>query len=142
MKFGWINLVGGVVVVLMLLPNIFFAMKYRSAENRCQNRFMNILEQIGRYASMIFMVVGFSKFGFSSVAMLLGYLFGNGFLLLGYWVVWALFFRKPQKWQRIGLAALPVGIFLVSGVTLGHIPLILSGVIFGIGHIFVTIKNL
>jgi len=141
MSFGWINLAGGIVVVLMLLPNILFALKYRHAENRCRNLFMNILEQVGRYASMLFMVVGFSEFGFSSVERMLLYLLGNGILMLGYWIIWGLFFRKPRFWHRMALAGLPVGIFLLSGLTLMNLPLILSGAIFGIGHIYITAKN-
>jgi len=39
------------------------------------------------------------------------------------------------------LAVIPVCMFILSGVTLGHVLLIISGVIFGIGHISVTLHE-
>lgn len=92
MEFGWINAFGGIIVALMLVPNIVYALRYPGRGNQCQNRLMNALEQIGRYASMALMVfpLGVWKFAFPSAAAMLGYLLGNGALLAGYWVYWLL----------------------------------------------------
>ena len=69
MSFGWINVFGTIIVVLMLVPNVVYALKNRGEENRCTNRWMNLLEQIGRYGCIAFMwfplLVG--KFSFRSV---------------------------------------------------------------------------
>ena len=48
MSFGWINVFGAIIVVLMLVPNVVYALKNRGEENRCTNRWMNLLEQIGQ----------------------------------------------------------------------------------------------
>ena len=55
MEFGWINLFGAVIVILMLIPNIVYAVKNKSEQNLCTNRFMNVIEQLGRYACIFLM---------------------------------------------------------------------------------------
>ena len=52
----WINLFGLFLVVLLLIPNVIYAFKFREQENKCKNKGINILEQTGRYASMFLMV--------------------------------------------------------------------------------------
>ena len=141
-SWNWINVFGMIVVILILVPNIIYAVKYRNVENRCRSKIMNLLEQIGRYACMLFMVlhIGGGE-GFASVTAFLLYLFGNAVLLLGYWIVWLLYFIKQTAWKSVTLAVLPVLIFLLSGATLNNIPLIVSTAIFGVAHIYVTWQN-
>ena len=57
------------IIILMLLPNIIYALKNRDERNNCKNQFMNIIEQIGRYACtvLIWFPLLVWKFGFSSV---------------------------------------------------------------------------
>ncbi|MBQ8558941.1 MAG: hypothetical protein IJ439_03030 [Tyzzerella sp.] len=55
MKFGWINLFGAAIVVIMLIPNIVYAVKNKNTENMCKNVFMHYVEQIGRYACIVLM---------------------------------------------------------------------------------------
>ena len=43
MKFGWINVFGAGIVVLLLIPNIVYAVRNPGEENRCTNRFMNVI---------------------------------------------------------------------------------------------------
>jgi cell division protein FtsW (lipid II flippase) len=139
----WINLFGLFVVLLLLIPNVIYAFKFRDRENKCKNKGMNILEQTGRYASMFLMVfnIGIAEFGFSSVGAFLLYGFGNTCLLLAYWIVWMFYFHKQDFGKAMVLAVLPVCMFVLSGVTLGHVLLIISGVVFGIAHIYVTYQN-
>ena len=54
MEFGWINVFGAIIVILMLIPNIVYAIKNKDETNLCTNRFMNIIEQVGRYASCMY----------------------------------------------------------------------------------------
>ena len=93
---------------------------------------------------MIFMVfnVGLAKFGFASVGDFLIYFLGNAILLLAYWIVWILFFSKQNVWKSMALAIIPGCIFLICGVTLRHVLLIISAVVFAVGHIYVTRKNI
>ena len=47
----WLNIWGLIIVVLMLIPNILYALKAKESTNKCKNKMMNIIEQIGRYVS-------------------------------------------------------------------------------------------
>ena len=37
MKFGWINVIGAAIVILMLIPNIIYALKNRDEKNLCKD---------------------------------------------------------------------------------------------------------
>lgn len=138
--FDWINILGIIVVILMLIPNIIYAVKFRGQHDKCGNKAVKILEQIGRYGCMLLMVFNFGmpKFGFPSVGNFLVYLLGNGVLLLAYWIVWILFFIKPCKGKSMMLAVIPVCIFLLSGWMLEHWLLVIFALVFGVAHVYVT----
>ena len=144
MEFGWINLFGGSLVALMLAPNIVYALRHRDRQNRCRNRFMNVLEQVGRYACIVLMWLPLLvwKFGFKSVGEMLAYFLGNGVLLTVYWAVYALYLRRETPRRAVILAVAPACIFLMSGVLLRHWLLAAFAVLFAVGHIYVTVKNL
>ena len=141
--FGWINLFDLILVILLLIPNIVYALKNRDEQNKCQNRIMNILEQIGRYGCMFLMIfnIGIAEFGFLSVGAFLVYLFGSILLMISYWITWVLYFRKKTYGRQIALAVIPTILFLLCGITMLHILLIIFAVLFGIAHIYVTNKN-
>ena len=90
---SWLNVFGLVFVVLLLIPNIIYAVKYRDVENLCKNKVMNVLEQIGRYGSMFLMVfnIGIAEFGFVSTNAFLIYFLGSIVLMLAYWIIWIIF---------------------------------------------------
>lgn len=140
---GWMNLFGLAFVILLLIPNIIYAIKIKDQENKCQNRFMNILGQAGRYGCMFLMVfnIGIFEFGFRSILAFLIYLIGNALLMISYWTIWLLYFHKQTYRRQIMLAVFPTCLFLLSGITLLHYLLIVFAVIFGIGHIYVTSQN-
>lgn len=140
---SWLNIFGLVLVVMLLIPNIIYAIKFKDQKNLCTNRFMNILEQIGRYACIFLMIfnIGIAEFGFESVEAFLIYGIGNVVLMLAYWIIWMLYFYKKSFGKQIALAVIPTCLFLLSGITMEHYLLVLFGIIFGIGHIYVTCKN-
>ncbi len=143
LEFGWINLAGGITVVLMLIPNIIYAIKNKDEKNLCTNRFMNITEQAGRYGCIVLMwlplLVG--KFGFSSVTEMILYFILSGALLLLYYAVCSAYYKNRTLKLAIVLAVLPSCIFLANGILLRHWLLVIFAVLFSIGHIFVTQKN-
>ena len=143
MSFGWINVFGAIIVVLMLVPNVVYALKNRGEENRCTNRWMNLLEQIGRYGCITFMwfplLVG--KFSFRSVPEMTLYLGGNGALLAVYWFVYARYLRERTRRRALTLAVVPACIFLMSGLLLRHWLLVVFALFFAVGHIYVTTQN-
>ena len=143
MSFGWINVFGAIIVVLMLVPNVVYALKNRGEKNRCTNRWMNLLEQIGRYGCIAFMwfplLVG--KFSFRSMPEMILYLGGNGVLLAVYWFVYARYFRERTRRRALTLAVVPACIFLMSGLLLRHWLLVVFALFFAVGHIYVTTQN-
>lgn len=143
MKFGWINVFGAIIVILLLIPNIVYAIKNRGEENLCTDRFMNVIEQVGRYACIILMWLPLLvwKFGYGSVLEMFLYLAGNGILLIAYWIVFAIYMRRRSPKLAIVLAVLPACIFLISGILLRHWLLVGFAVVFAIGHIYVTRQN-
>ncbi len=143
MEFGWITVFGGIIVILMLIPNIVYAIKNKGESNRCTNKLMNLTEQIGRYACIILMWLPLFvwKFGFKSVSSMAVYLVGNGLLLLAYWIIFAAYMKRKSPGKALALAVIPACIFLLSGILLGHWLLALFAIIFAIGHIYVTVKN-
>ena len=140
---GWLNGFGLILVVLLLIPNIIYAVRAKDQHNQCTNKVMNVIEQVGRYSCMFLMVfnIGIAEFGFHSVSAFLVYLFGNVLIMLGYWIVWMLYFIKQTYRKQMALALLPTFLFLLSGITMQHHMLIVASIIFGIGHIYVTSKN-
>ena len=143
MAFGWINLFGAVIVITMLIPNIIYAIKNRNFVDKCTNKVMNLIEQIGRYGCIILMWLPLFvwKFRFSSANMLLIYLLGNGLLLLSYILFWILYFKRESTNRAMALAVIPSCIFLLSGLLLHHWVLVTFAVLFGLGHIYVTVVN-
>ena len=140
---NWINLFGLGIVILMLLPNVLYAIRIKTFENKCRNKVMNMFEQVGRYGSLFFMVfnIGFYEYGFRSNEAYVIWLFVMIILLSIYWFFWYLFFKKPHTNLPIILAILPSAIFIFSGCLLCHWLLIISGILFSIGHIYVTYSN-
>ncbi len=140
---SWLNIFGLVIVILMLLPNIIYAVKIHGIENKCKNKVMNIIEQIGRFSSMFLIIfnIGLAESGFSSVEAFVIYFVGNTIFLIIYWIIWILYFKKMILWKSMTLAIIPTAIFLLSGITLRHYLLVISAIVFGIGHVYVTYQN-
>ncbi|HJA41304.1 MAG TPA: hypothetical protein H9667_07290 [Firmicutes bacterium] len=143
MEFGWINGWGATIVIIMLIPNIIFTIRNPHLENKCENAIMNTIEQVGRYTSMALMIVPVLawKFGFKSVLEMIFYVVVTSVLLLLYLVVWFFYLKSQSKNKAIILALLPTMIFVISGILLRHWLLMIAGILFGIGHIYVTLQN-
>lgn len=143
MEFGWINLFGAVIVILMLVPNVVYALKHKGEKNLCTNRLMNAAEQIGRYACIILMWLPLLvwKFGFAGVCEMVLYLTGNAALLAAYWIAFAVYMKRKSRGLALALAAIPACIFLLSGILLRHWLLAGFAVLFATGHIYVTLRN-
>ena len=143
MEFGWINLFGAVIVILMLVPNVVYALKHKGEKNLCTNRLMNAAEQIGRYACIILMWLPLLvwKFGFAGVWEMVLYLAGNAAPLAAYWIAFAVYMKRKSRALALALAVIPACIFLLSGILLRHWLLAGFAVLFATGHIYVTLKN-
>uniref|UniRef100_UPI00405638B1 hypothetical protein n=1 Tax=Acetatifactor sp. TaxID=1872090 RepID=UPI00405638B1 len=143
MEFGIINLWNLILIVILLLPNIIYAIKVKDVVYQKIHMIVNILEQVGRFGSMLLMVLplGMKEFGFSSVAGMCIYFICNMILITGYLVTWGLYFRKRTLVKAMILAFAPTLIFLITGITLRHWWLVVTAVIFGVTHSYITYLN-
>lgn len=141
MEFGWINIFGIIIVVIMLIPNIMYAIKNKGAENKYKNRLVDILEQFGRYGSLILTIFPIGINGFAKVEYMLVYLVVNTVLLLLYLIIWVFYFKNKSLCKALFLAIIPTIIFLICGITLRHLGLMIFSIIFGTSHILMTYKN-
>ena len=142
MAFGWINALGGGIVLCMLFPNILYTLRGKPQTNRA-GKLLCTAEQIGRYACMTLMWLPLLvwKFGFSSKGAFLLYLIGNAALLLSYYGIWILYAKKPTIPSALALAVIPTLIFFLSGILLRHWLLAAAAVLFGAAHTAVTYRN-
>ena len=143
MEFGWINGCGAGFVILLLIPNVVYAVKNRGERNLCANRLMNVLEQVGRYACIVLMWLPLCvwKFGFADVWEMLAYFAGNAALLAAYWIVFARYGKKKTKKRARVLAILPACVFLLSGLLLRHWLLAGFALLFAVAHYYVTARS-
>ena len=141
MEFGWINLSGAGIVVLIMIPNIIYAARQKQDETQIEvPHGLSACEQVGRYGCIILMWLPLLvwKFGFGSVEEFLIYLIGNGALLLCYFLSWMLYSRKKTLSVAMALAIIPTAIFLLSGLLLRHWLLVAFAILFGFAHCTIT----
>lgn len=142
MFFSIFHLFCAGTVVLLLIPNLIYALRHKGGGISCGNRAINILEQIGRFGCMIFMVVPLGVkgggLGFYSVETFMIWAAGTALLLLAYYVCWALFAWRPGRRLALALAMLPCGIFLLSAVLLRHWVLALFAGLFTGTHLYIV----
>ena len=141
---SWFNYYGLIAVAIILLPNIISAVVDKSTfENKYNSKAMLILEQIGRYGCMMFMIfnIPYTYFNFWFTQALIVYLIINGVLLVLYILGWIIFRKGRNTVKMLWLSIIPTTLFLFSGVMLLSVPLIILAVIFGIGHITVSYMN-
>lgn len=140
----WLNIYGIVIVAVIMIPNIILSIKDPAAfESPWKNKLIEILEQIGRFACIAFIVINIPRTCF---ALPLGdrlpmYIGVNSALLVLYLMGWAVFAKKDTITKALWLSAIPAAIFLFSGLCILSLPLIIASVLFGIGHITLSVKN-
>lgn len=69
------------------------------------------------------------------------YFIVTAILLIAYLTVWMLYFKARSPIKAIAIALLPTFLFLVSGILLRHWLLVAASILFGVGHIYVTMQN-
>lgn len=141
---GWINIFGLVFMVIIMIPNIIFALKCKDGfGNRWENKAVEVLEQIGRYGCFAFMVINIPKtwFGWTSDEAFALYLIVDAVLVIAYCVIWAVCFKKNSVFRALSLSIIPSVIFLFSGIMSRSVFLMISALIFAPCHILISYKN-
>ena len=141
---GLFNYYGLIAIIIIMVPNILCAIFNKAAfENNFNNKPFQIIEQIGRYGCMCFMIfnVPYTYFNFWFDSALIVYLVVNGLLCVAYIVCWIVFWNKQGKSRALLLSIVPSVIFAFSGIILANIPLIAFAVLFAVNHILLSYKN-
>lgn len=145
MTFGWINAVNSVAVIWLILINMVAVKRGIAGNMKSVHPTMNLLEQVGRYACIIFMifpiVINKWEFGFPSVAEMFLWLGATVILLIVYSVLWI---KKKSGGKAVlyGLAIVPAILFLINGILLRHWLLLAFSLLFGICHIQIVRENI
>ncbi|MDF2586822.1 MAG: putative rane protein [Anaerocolumna sp.] len=140
---SWLNLYGIIIITIIMIPNIIFGLKHKEHINYCTNKYINFLEQIGRYGSMFFIIfnIGILESGFRSNEVFAIWLIIVIILVLLYLICWVIYFKRVDKKFAMALAIIPSILFIVTGFMMRDYLLLISGILFSIGHIYVTTVN-
>ncbi|MGY3777232.1 hypothetical protein [Isobaculum melis] len=138
-----INIYGMCLMLIIMIPNIIYAIRKKHIDGDYHNKGLEIVEQIGRFGSMFFMIfyVRILDFGNWLVDGKYIYMSMVAILALLYCFVWVLYFRKVTFSSAMLLAILPTLIFLISSVFRQNVLFILMSLLFGIGHLTITYQN-
>lgn len=140
----WFNAFGLAFVVVIMIPNIVFAVKCKDGfENRWKNKAIEIVEQIGRFGCfgfMIFNVPG-TWFGWWSNEAFAIYLIIDSLLITLYCAIWVICWKKNSVFRALALSIIPSVIFLFSGVMSRSILLTIASILFAPSHIMISYKN-
>lgn len=142
MKF--FNIYGFIFVTIIMIPNIIFAIKCKNGfENKWNNKFVETMEQIGRFGCFGFMIINIPKtyFGWWNDKGFTIYLIGNIILVTLYCLIWSICFKKSGVFRALSLSIIPAIIFLFSGIMSRSVLLILSSIIFAPTHIMISYNN-
>ena len=140
----WFNVFGLGFVIVILIPNILFAMKCKEGfENTWKNKFVEIIEQIGRFGCLGFMIVNIpgTWFGWWSNEAFTVYLIVNMVLIVAYCVIWTVCFKKNTLFRALALSIIPSLLFLFSGIMSRSILLTIASALFAPSHILISYKN-
>ena len=140
----WFNVFGLVFIVVIMIPNIIFAMKCKDGfENKWHNKKVEIIEQIGRFGSFSFMIINIpgTYFGWCSDKDFTIYLVVDTLLVIVYCVLWIICFNKNNTFKALALSIIPSVLFLFSGIISRSVLLIIASLLFAPSHILISYKN-
>lgn len=92
----WLNIYGLVIMIIIMIPNIVFAMREKNFESKYNNKLIEVIEQIGRFGSMFLMIfnISFLNYGYWFSKAKKVYMILVGVLALAYCLTWVLYFKK------------------------------------------------
>lgn len=140
----WFNVFGLVFIVVIMIPNIVFAVRCKDDfDNKWNNKIIEMIEQIGRFTCIGFMIfnVPGTWFGWWSNEAFAIYLIIDFLLISLYCTIWFIFWKKNNVFRALALSIIPSVIFLFSGVMSRSILLIIATILFAPAHILISYKN-
>lgn len=140
----WFNVFGLVFIIIIMIPNIIYMIKNKDGFiNKCNNKLIEIIEQIGRFGCFSFMIFNIpgTWFGWWSNEAFAIYLIVDIILILLYCIIWIILWNKNNIFKALALSIIPSIVFLFSGIMCRSILLIIFAVLFGSTHILISYKN-
>ncbi len=140
----WFNVFGLIFNVIILIPNIIFAIKCRNGfDNKWDNKYVYVMEQVGRIGCFGFMIINIpgTWFGWKSDEAFAIYLIVDAILVLLYCAIWIICFKKSSVFRALALSVIPSILFLFSGIMSRSVLLIIASVLFAPSHIVISYKN-
>lgn len=140
----WINVFGLAFITVIMIPNIIFAVKCKDGfENKWKIRWVEAVEQIGRFGCFGFMIINIpgTWFGWWSDEAFAVYLIINTLLAILYCLIWIICFRENSVFRALALSIIPSVLFLFSGIMSRSVLLIIAAVIFAPSHIAISYNN-
>ena len=141
---NWFNIFGLIMVAVIMIPNILFAMKCKDGfVNKWNNKFVETVEQIGRFGCFGFMIINIpgTCFGWWSDEAFAVYLVVDAVLVTLYCAIWAVCFRKSSVFRALALSIIPSVLFLFSGIMSRSILLTIAALLFAPSHIMLSYQN-
>lgn len=138
------NIFGFIFICIIMIPNILFAIKCKDGfKNAWNNKFVETIEQIGRFGCFCFMCINIPKtyFGWWNEKAFTIYIIVNMVLITIYCIIWYICFQKNSIFKALSLSIIPSIIFLFSGIMSRSILLIIFSIIFAPSHIMISYKN-
>lgn len=140
----WFNWIGLIYVAVIMVPNIVFAVKCKDGfNNSWKNKAVEIIEQIGRFGCMGFMIFNIPNtwFGFWFDEAFAVYVAINSVLVGAYCIIWIICWKKNNMFKALSLSIIPATIFLFSAIMLRSILLGVTALLFAPTHILISYKN-
>ena len=140
----WFNVFGLIFIVVIMIPNVVFAIKRKDGfDNKWDNKFVEFIEQAGRFGCFGFMVFNIpgTWFGWWSDEAFALYLIVDGILVILYCAIWIICFKKNSVFRALALSVIPSVLFLFSGIISRSVLLTVASVLFAPSHIAISYRN-
>lgn len=141
---GWFNVFGLIFIVVIMIPNVVFAIKRKDGfDNKWDNKFVEFIEQAGRFGCFGFMIFNIpgTWFGWWSDEAFALYLIVDGILVMLYCAIWIICFKKNSVFRALALSVIPSVLFLFSGIISRSVLLTVASVLFAPSHIAISYRN-
>lgn len=140
----WFNVFGLIFIVVIMIPNVVFAIKRKDGfDNKWDNKFVEFIEQAGRFGCFGFMIFNIpgTWFGWWSDEAFALYLVVDGILVMLYCAIWIICFKKNSVFRALALSVIPSVLFLFSGIISRSVLLTVASVLFAPSHIAISYRN-
>ena len=141
---GWFNVFGLFFIVVIMIPNILFAIKCKDGfDNKWNNKCVEVIEQIGRFGCFGFMIINIpgTWFGWWSDEAFALYLIVDVVLVMLYYAIWIICFKRNSIFRALVLSAIPSIMFLFSGIMSRSVLLTIASLLFAPSHIMISYRN-